>query len=190
MSNPLLSRTEVLERLLETFRAQGYDGASLGALSRATGLGRSSLYHHFPGGKEDMALQVLAHLAARLEADLLAPLRAPGDARARLDSMLSVLDDFYDHGRKACLLERLGASVDQARFGRPLAGTFGAWTDAVATLGRDAGLPGAEAAARAEDVVVRVEGALVVAAGRGDPAVFTRALDRIREELLAGTHAG
>ena len=53
------SRDEVVDRLLTAFRRKGYDGASLADLSAATGLGRSSLYHYFPGGKEEMARAVL-----------------------------------------------------------------------------------------------------------------------------------
>ena len=55
MAHPTLPREEVVDRLTRVFRREGYDGASLARLSEATGLGRSSLYHHFPRGKEDMA---------------------------------------------------------------------------------------------------------------------------------------
>src|SRR4051812_4083983 len=120
MPTPKITREEILDRLLETFRANGYDGASLAELSAATGLGRSSLYHYFPNGKEDMALQGMDRLNGELERQLLAPLRAPGSPEARLDAMICALDAFYEGGRKACLLERLCASVDRARFGRPL----------------------------------------------------------------------
>ncbi len=189
MSRPMpthgLSRDEVLDRLLETFRARGYDGASLADLSAATGLGRSSLYHHFPGGKEEMAQEVLARMGRDLERDLMAPLRAPGAPAARLDAMIAVLDRFYDSGRKACLLERLCASVDRARFNRSLAATFMNWTEAIVTLCTDAGLAPAEARARAEGAVITVEGALVLAAGLGDPGVYTRALERVRAGVLA-----
>src|SRR4051812_3383225 len=142
MPRPKITREEILDRLLETFRASGYDGASLAKLSAATGLGRSSLYHYFPNGKEDMALQVMDRLNHELERQLLAPLRTPGSPEGRLDAMIGVLDAFYDGGRKACLLERLCASVDRARFGSPLAGAFAAWLDAVVTLCTDAGVPG------------------------------------------------
>jgi TetR/AcrR family transcriptional repressor of lmrAB and yxaGH operons len=185
MPTPRLTREAVLDRLLEIFRASGYDGASLAALSAATGLGRSSLYHHFPNGKEDMAQQVVEHLNQQLERDLLAPLRAPGPPQARLDAMIGVLDAFYDGGRKACLLERLCATVDRARFQRPLEGIFGAWTDALVALCADAGVPADDARGRAEDAIARVEGALVLAAGTGQPAVFGRALERLRRTLLA-----
>ena len=57
MPAPLLSKEEVLARLMATFRSDGYDGASLAELSQRTGLGKSSLYHYFPGGKAEMATQ-------------------------------------------------------------------------------------------------------------------------------------
>lgn len=186
MPAPVQSRTEVLDRLLLSFRRDGYDGASLSTLSEATGLGRSSLYHYFPGGKADMAEQVLRHLSTKLEGALLAPLHAASPPAERLDGMLDTLATFYDQGRQACLLERLSASVDRPRFQSPLAAVFQAWLNALVTLLVDAGFAEAQARGRAEDTVGRVEGALVLAAGLDDPGVFCRALARIRAELLVG----
>jgi len=182
---PLHSRDEVLDRLLDRFRADGYDGASLAVLSDTTGLGRSSLYHHFPGGKEDMAKQVLEHLEETLARDILAPLAEDRTPQKRLDAMIRAVAAFYDDGRKACLLERLTASVDRGRFQRPLGKVFGAWIDALTQVGRDAGFAPAKARERAEAAVVQIEGALVVAAGTNDPAVFTRTLKRVKATLLA-----
>ena len=54
MPAPLHTKEEVVERLLAVLRRDGFEGASLSVLSEATGLGRSSLYHHFPDGKSDM----------------------------------------------------------------------------------------------------------------------------------------
>ncbi|HEV8548103.1 MAG TPA: hypothetical protein VGQ57_03725, partial [Polyangiaceae bacterium] len=137
-----------------------------------------------PGGKVDMAEQVLAHLDAGLEQAIFTPLRAPGPAQRKLDAMLAALSAFYEGGKRACLLERLTASVDRRRFRRPLAGVFEKWIDAVATLAREAGLPPAVARARAEGLVVRVEGALVVAAGTNEPELFERTLAELGASLL------
>ena len=185
MPAPLLTKDEVLDRLMRTFREKGYDGASLAELSAATGLGKSSLYHYFSGGKADMAAQVLDRLEVILEAALFEPLRSDRSPAAKLSAMLDALASFYDDGRQACLLERLAASVDHKSFRRPLARAFERWIDAVEALAREAGLPPALARARAEDLVVRVEGALIVAAGSGDTKVFTRTLAALRSSLLA-----
>ena len=53
-----VGREEAVASMSEIFRRYGYEGASLKRLSDASGLGRSSLYHHFPNGKEDMAAAV------------------------------------------------------------------------------------------------------------------------------------
>lgn len=185
MPAPLLTRADMLARLMDLFREKGFDGASLSDISESTGLGRSSLYHHFPNGKEEIAIQVLAHLEQQLEQALFEPMRSSGTPKQKLDRMLDTIDVFYDGGKKACLLERLSASVDARRFRRPLGRVFGTWIDAVEALGVESGLPRAVARRRAEDLVVRIEGALVVAASTGDPSVFTRTIRDLRDRVLA-----
>ncbi len=185
MPAALLTRTEMLDRLMALFRAKGFDGASLADISASTGLGKSSLYHHFPGGKEEIAVEVLAHLERSLEAALFAPMRSDDLPAKKFDRMLDVIDRFYEGGGQACLLERLCASVDARRFKRPLGRAFRTWIDAVEALGVGSGLSHTEARARAEDLVVRIEGALVVAAGTGDTRVFARTIRDLRAHGLA-----
>jgi AcrR family transcriptional regulator len=185
MPAPILSKDEVLDILLNTFRERGYEGASLAELSAATGLMKSSLYHHFPGGKEDMAEQVMAHLDQRLAADVYEPLRSSQTPAKKLGAMLDAIDAFYESGRKACLYERLCASADRAKFRRPLRRAFAAWMGAVEELCLEAGLPKAVARARAEDLVVRIEGALIVCAGTDDYGVFARTIKELRTSVLA-----
>lgn len=187
MPAALISKEVVLSRILERFRDQGYDGASLAELSAATGLGKSSLYHYFPGGKSDMAEQVLAHLDALLQAALFEPLQRAATPQKKLDAMLSAVDAFYEGGKRACLLERLTASVDRREFKRPLAAAFMKWMNAVEELAREAGLPKATARARAEKLVVAVEGALIVSAGIDDAGPFKRTLAELRRSTLAPT---
>src|SRR5678815_2126642 len=79
-----MSKDEVIAILVETFRRDGYDGASIATLSKATGLGKSSLYHYFPGGKVDMATQVLAAVQDWIERRMVATLTGGGTPRARL----------------------------------------------------------------------------------------------------------
>ena len=185
MPAPISSKDEVLDRLLDTFRERGYEGASLAELSAATGLMKSSLYHYFPGGKEDMAEQVLAHMDRLLETSLYEPLRSTRSPAKKLSAMLDAIDAFYEGGRKACLLERLCASVDSARFRRPLQRAFTVWMDAVESICIEAGLSKAVARVRAEDLVVRVEGALIVCAGTDDYSVFARTIKSLKASVLA-----
>ncbi|MBK6496172.1 MAG: TetR/AcrR family transcriptional regulator [Gemmatimonadetes bacterium] len=184
MPPAVLSRDEVVARVMAVVRRQGYDGASLSELSKATGLGKSSLYHYFPDGKDDMVGAVVSHLDASLEAAVFAPLREPGQPAARLRAMNEVLEGFYHGGREACVLAILGVGDASRRFHPQVKKIFRSWIDAIASALRDDGLPRHVAQARAEDAVARIEGALVLARSLDEPAIFGRALQSLPDELL------
>jgi AcrR family transcriptional regulator len=185
MPPALLSRDEVIERLMLVVRRAGYDGASLAELSKATGLGKSSLYHYFPDGKDDMVRAVLDHVATQLRERVFTPLRAPGSARRRVEQMVKTLDEYYRGGREACVLGNLVLGTSRTRFRRQLRSIFDEWITALADALVDAGLSRPVARARAEDAVMRIEGALVLAGGMDDVALFGRALKQMPAELLA-----
>src|SRR5688572_13911936 len=134
MPAALMSKDDVLARLMDTFRDRGYEGASLTELSAATGLTRSSLYHYFPGGKEQMGMEVLAHLDRELAESVYEPLRSSHTPARKLGAMIDAIDAFYEGGREACLLERLCTAADRGRFSRPLRQAFTAWMQGVEAL--------------------------------------------------------
>jgi TetR/AcrR family transcriptional regulator, lmrAB and yxaGH operons repressor len=185
MPPALLSREQVVERLMRAIRRFGYDGASLAELSKATGLGKSSLYHYFPAGKDDMVRAVLDHLEDQLRETLFVPLRAPGPVRERLAQMVETLDEFYRGGREACVLGNLVLGTSRTRFRRQLASIFEQWIDAIAAALVDGGVSAPLARARAEDAVLRIEGALILAGAMNDVAYFGRSLQQMPGDLLA-----
>ena len=180
-----LSREQVVERLTRVLRRFGYDGASLAELSKATGLGKSSLYHYFPAGKDDMVRAVLEHLESELKETLFDPLRVQGPVRERLERMVETLDEYYRGGREACVLGNLVLGTSRTRFRRQLASIFDQWIDALAAALVDGGVPARVARERAEDAVVRIEGALILAGAMNDVAYFGRGLKQLPSELLA-----
>ena len=74
-------RAAALPALAELFRERGFDGASLSDIGERTGLGKGSLYHFFPGGKEEMATSVLDEIAGWFEEAVYRPLRGSEDPR-------------------------------------------------------------------------------------------------------------
>lgn len=176
---------DVVGRLAEAFTRDGYDGASLTTLSKATGLGKSSLYHYFPGGKVAMAHEVLDHAFASARREVFGPVTADGPAEKRLAEVLDRLAAFYGHGTKACVLGRLATSVDRHQFRPRLREIFGAQTAALTRLLIEARVPPIVARARAEDAVVSIQGALVLSGATGDSAPFMRVMARLRRDLLA-----
>ncbi len=185
MPTALLSREEVIDRLITVFRQRGYTGASLSDLSQATGLGRSSLYHYFPGGKEEMLTTCLERVGQWLQENIVTPLCGDGLPQERLQTMLITLDKFYESGRKPCLLGALVTGESCQIFHQQLRAAFLIWIEALAVVLREAGIPADLAQERSEDAVIRIQGSLVIAAGMGNPAPFQRMLQQLPSMLFA-----
>jgi len=185
MPAPHLPRDEVVERLAAVFRQYGYDGASLKRLSEATGLGRSSLYHYFPNGKEDMAAAVLDAAGHWVEREVVAVLEGEGPPRRRLEAAARKLAEFYDDGRRSCLLELFAMGDARMHFGPDVAATISRLRAALAGVAEAGGVPRGEAERRAEDALIAIQGALVVsrAIDRTDP--FARVIRELPDRLLA-----
>lgn len=180
----LLPRDEVIERILLVFRQAGYEGASLARLSAATGLGRSSLYHYFPNGKEDMAAAAMAAVEAWIGEHVIAPLSAQAPPQKRLKQFSRGLAQYYENGKRACLMDVFTIGEAGARFQPHLRKRMKAMIAALARVAEEAGVAAPEAARRAENAVVSLQGSLVVARALGSSTPFLRMLDELPGLLL------
>jgi TetR/AcrR family transcriptional regulator, lmrAB and yxaGH operons repressor len=163
-------------QLYQLFRSYGYEGVSIGAISAATGLGRSSLYHHFPGGKEEMAAAVVARARDTFTRNVFAPLRSDAPPRRRLKDMLAVMDRAFAGGRDPCLIASMlvGEGADPVTDG--LRAILREWLDALAECLSDIGVPKSKAARLSSSIVGRIEGALILSRGLDDTSHFAAAL--------------
>jgi TetR/AcrR family transcriptional regulator, lmrAB and yxaGH operons repressor len=67
MARLVAERADTIAPLAEVFREHGYEGAGLALIGKATGLGKGSLYHFFPNGKEEMVRAVLGEIGQWFE---------------------------------------------------------------------------------------------------------------------------
>lgn len=183
-------RDELLAALGEVFRAHGYEGASLALISEATGLGKGSLYHAFPGGKEQMAEEVLASIDAWFVREIYQPLRHAGDPGRGIADMFRGVDAYFRSGRRVCLIGVVALGSARDLFAERVKTYFVAWVDALAAALRKLGHAQGEARQLAEQAVLEIQGALVLARAVNDPKVFARALERSRERLLETQNGG
>ena len=188
MARPATVEDPVLvERLSKVFRDVGYEGASLSALSEATGLKKASLYHRFPGGKEQMAREVLTSAKAWLSEHILTPLKAGTPPEARIRAMVEKLDEFYSGGRQACLLNMLSsAHIHRGPFTELIKSTFEAWIETLSGVLIDAGFDAGTARLRSERTVALLQGSLVLSRGMGTTKPFRDFLTRLPQDLLEG----
>jgi TetR/AcrR family transcriptional regulator, lmrAB and yxaGH operons repressor len=181
---------DLIGRLSCVFRDAGYEGASLALLSKATGLKKASLYHRFPGGKQQMAEEVIAGALGWYAANVMGPLNSKGDPAERVARVAANLDDFHAHGQKACLFNMLAAPrAEDGPFTAAIKGAFDGLIAAFARLCRDAGHDLKEARRRAQRAVMMLQGSLVVTRGTGSSAPFALFIGGLAGDLLDGAPA-
>lgn len=169
--------------LLRLFRQYGYDGATLTRISEATGLGRASLYHHFPGGKDEMVEAVLKYLEGWLDLNILQTLNSPGDALTRLQCMCNRLNELYEGGKQPCLFATLLLGSARDVFHDKVQALFNAWIGAIAQVLIESGMNKLLAQERGEDAAIAIQGALILSQGLNDLSPFQRVIRQLPTEL-------
>jgi AcrR family transcriptional regulator len=180
---------QLFPALARVFRDYGYEGATLSRISEATGLEKASLYHRFPGGKDQMAEAVLAHVGELFASHIFAPLREDSPIESRIRKTARRLNEFYEEGQRSCLLDTLSISGGGPKLHRQIHTLYGSWQEAFAAAARAAGLSAAAAAQAAQLAITRIHGALVLARSLGDTAPFREVLTQLPLLLTQGQRA-
>ena len=170
--------------LFSLFRQYGYDGATLSKISAATGLGKASLYHHFPGGKDDMVKAVLDHAQSWLEQNIQIPLASEGSPQARLEKMSDRINELYEGGCQPCILAILHAGSGRDIFHDQIKQVLADWIAAIADILVEAGLEKTVAQQRGQDALIAIQGALIVSQSLDDTATFVRTVEQLPQVLL------
>lgn len=169
---PLGSKERLLGAALSLFQTRGYHGVALSDILDATGLPKGSLYHHFPGGKQELAIAAVGFLADEVDARLAAEFAKNKRAGAVLlelaqECVIWLRDSDYTH---TPLLGLLAASPGEsaltqaicdaqkrwlARFETALGGTEAAHDKACLALASLEGGISLAHMARSSDLLIR-----------------------------------
>ena len=177
-------RADIVPLLAEIFRELGYEGTTLSCITERTGIGKGSLYHFFPGGKEEMAKAVLTDVDAWFERAIYQPLRSD-DAHQAIAAMWVNVSDYFRSGGRICLIGAFALDETRERFSAAIRDYFIRWIDALRSALVRVGHSEEEARALAEDGVAGIQGALVLSRALDDKAVFTRSLETLAKRLDA-----
>ncbi len=179
------SREAFIHTTAKLLRRRGYAASGLNEIVAHSGAPKGSLYFHFPGGKEELAIAAMGHAGAQLRAaiaQLLASSDDLGEALARVVDVLAA--GLQASGfRDGCPIATV--ALEAASESEPLrasaAAVFDSWLAVIAQRLRDAGLSTSAAERRALHVLAAIEGALILARARHDLVP----LSAVREELRA-----
>jgi AcrR family transcriptional regulator len=179
-----MSKEQVILKLIPVFRQYGYEGTSLSMLSQATGLGKASLYHHFPQGKQGMATAVMDYIGNSFAKTVLQVLKSSGTPEERILLMCEALADFYAHGNNNCFLAMMSSGEADKLFHDQVKQQLEIWIDTLTQVLIEAGIKPKLARERSQDAIIEIQGALILVRILDEPAIFTRILNNMPKKLL------
>ena len=157
----------------ELLRQRGYTGTGFREVIEVTGAPRGSIYHHFPGGKAQLAGEAVDYVGALARESIAGPF-ADGDPIRALRTFVELWRaDFERSGHRAgCPIAAVAVeNHDEApELLDAAARAFDQWCTAFSDCLRAAGVAGARADRLAALVVSAVEGAIVLSRAERDSA--------------------
>lgn len=165
-------RENLVRTAMRLFRRQGYAATGLVQITQESGAPKGSLYHYFPGGKEDLgraAVEMAGQLVAEMYQDALSRTQT---VEAFLDAVTGTYADWMAESgfRSGCpiataLLECAPESGAITGAGQT---AFDEWIRITAAAFTRSGLAPDDARFSAEVFVSAIEGALILARVRQD----------------------
>jgi TetR/AcrR family transcriptional regulator, lmrAB and yxaGH operons repressor len=173
-------RARMVEAAVRLLATRGLEGTSFAEVLELSGAPRGSIYHHFPGGKDELVTEAVALARERAMAYLEEQAGKPPReiAAAFLDLWRSVLTR-SDLGAGCAVLAVTVATDDEDLLART-AEVFRGWRSRLAALLAEAGLPADLAARYAATLIASSEGAVVMARAEQSMEPF----DLVAEQLL------
>jgi AcrR family transcriptional regulator len=180
-------RALLLNGARELLAEKGYAGMELRDVAARGHAPRGSIYHHFPGGKRQLAVE-----AAELEGAMIRDLIERSLEERGLKETLSMFGEVFRR-RVADHPERIGCPVAAAALARPedselaavATAAFQSWERPIAAALRDEGVSAGDGEAFAGLVVSTVEGALLRARAAGSQQPLDSAIGGLGQALEA-----
>jgi TetR/AcrR family transcriptional regulator, lmrAB and yxaGH operons repressor len=172
------TRTELIQTMARLLRDQGYTATGRAQLLTESGVSNGSLYHHFPGGMEELAEAAL-EASGQVVAEALrgalneAPSTAVGLVRFLDIAQGSVVGDAC----AGCPVSptALESPIISPRLREAAARCFEAWEDIIAARLRADGWRRDSARRTASAALALIEGALLLARVSGQPSPLANA---------------
>jgi len=175
---------------MRLFQQRGYHAVGTAEILAQARAPKGSMYHHFPLGKEQIAISAVEGI----HADLMAMLRKLHRDGRSLDELIRRLAQGIGQWLKACewregaLLASttVGAVPELPKLHAAIRRAYDDWREYLAARLRDQGWRPAPAHAMAQTIVASIEGAMILARIDQDERTLTAVADTIARMVAAG----
>jgi TetR/AcrR family transcriptional regulator, lmrAB and yxaGH operons repressor len=171
------TRTRILSAALRLFRKRGYHGAGLNDILELANAPKGSLYHHFPNGKEEIGVAVVAEITRGILM-LFASSRARTTAAVvfQAGEQMSLTIERTNHELCTLFTAFLAERSTSPKLGLAVANAYAEMTEALQTRLQADGMKPRLARDRATAVVMLLEGGAMIAQARQSVVPFRLAV--------------
>jgi len=173
----------MIDGALALLARRGLQGASFSELLAATGAPRGSLYHHFPGGKDELMAAAVDRAGAVLTDAMASVAGAP--AEVVVERFLAIWRTVLTRSDCAsgCAVLAVTVAADSAELLSHATVVFRSWRDGLAELLRKCGLAPAAARRFAIVLIASAEGAVVLSRADGTPEAFEAVARQLMDQV-------
>jgi AcrR family transcriptional regulator len=173
-------RDQMVVGAAELLSRAGLAEASLRNVVAHTGAPRGSIYHHFPGGKDELVREAMHWIGGRLIGALRrTPFEGPDDVVVAFAGLFRRLLVDSEAEAGCAVAAVVSGSVPGTASGAAAAEVLRSWRRELEGLFATAGVPAGRRKALAVMTVATVEGALVLARADGDVATYDAAVTEL-----------
>lgn len=184
MPAPKVDKEQALTAIAELFREHGYHGTSYNQIIKVSGLGKGSLYHYFPGGKEEIAKAVLQQIDCWFETNVFTPLKTNDSPEKVLGQMFATVNTYFASGKRICLLGAFALYDVKEPFAQEIKSYFQRWIDALKIYLQNQGLPLKESEQLANFAMIAIQGGLVMAQATNNTDIFAQGILNAQNMML------
>lgn len=170
-------KNDLLKKLTDAIREKGFDQISMSEFGKITNLQKSSLYHHFPGGKKDIVKSILSEVENNLKDHTDTLINSSESPQKKLEILLEFISSFYDQGNKNCLIDVISISNIDTEVQKQIKHLYEILTNAFASVYQAFGLSQSEANQRAEHAIIMIQGSVVVSRAVGHNGPFINVIN-------------
>lgn len=189
-SHAVPTRDRIVLAAAQLFQQRGYHAVSTADILERARAPRGSMYHHFPLGKEQVAIAAVS----RIRGDVLTLLRKlRADGRSLADSLRVMADGMARWLRASAWREgtmlastAVGAVPDLPKLHAAIRDAFEEWSEHIAGWLIDAGWRQPAAQAMAQTLLACIEGAMILARVHQDERIVSRVVTTLAQLSAAG----
>jgi AcrR family transcriptional regulator len=179
-------RERMIDGAITLLATRGLEGTSFAEVLQLTGTPRGSVYHHFPGGKDELVGAAIDGALHRVLVLMGSQDGAPAEDVARFFLHAWRLTLTRSGFAAGCALVAVAVATDSAQLRQQTADAFRSWQEQLATLLEHGGLTRTAAVRHAGLLLAASEGAVVISRALGDLTTFDDTagllVDAVRQE--------